>query len=110
MKEVEGRGEAGGGDLLSGVNEVDGRGELGEAGPGGFLIGGGVLSKPPIAVRRSGKQIRPSEAKVMEDSQRLLLGEVTLMLRRSKAAPVNRLDGVRRRLLTWCRGGVRQRQ
>ena len=93
MKEVEGRGEAGraagGGDLLSGVN-----------GPGGFLIGGGVLSKPPIAVRRSGKQIRPSEAKVMEDSQRLLLGEVTLMLRRSKAAPVNRLDGVRRRLLT----------
>ena len=57
MKEVEGRGEAGGGDLLSGENEVDGRGELGEAGPGGFLIGGGVLYKPPIAVRSSGKQI-----------------------------------------------------
>ena len=44
---MEGRGEdemtAGKGDLLSEVNEVEGRGELGEAAAGGFRGGGGVL-------------------------------------------------------------------
>ena len=51
--EVEGWGDggkaAGGGDLLSEVNELGGRGERGEAEPAGFLTGGGVLSSPPIA-------------------------------------------------------------
>ena len=51
--EVEGWGEGGettgGGDLLSEVNELGGRGERGEAEPAGFLTGGGVLSNPPIA-------------------------------------------------------------
>ena len=49
---MEGRGEdevtAGRGDLLSEVNEVEGRGELGEAAAGGFRGGGGVLERPPI--------------------------------------------------------------
>ena len=51
--EVEGCGEggeaAGSGDLRNEVNNLGGREELGEAAGAGFLIGGGVLSSPPIA-------------------------------------------------------------
>ena len=46
MEGEAGRGAAG--DLLSEVNELGGRGDRGVAAAAGLLIGGGVLSSPPI--------------------------------------------------------------
>ena len=67
---MEGRGEdevtACRGDLLSEENEVEGRGELGEAAAGGFRGGGGVLERPPIAVGKRGEAGRQRESSRMK--------------------------------------------